>query len=121
MGCSQDRYDLTLGTIHSDSNAASFEDYGLQKPDASVHSHPDVSIDSRLEIESMGKWIDDNGSVKALGDWSKARRGNSPSFNYVYFPNSSRLYKFERREPIYIRTIKSFRGFFFGALNKTDK
>lgn len=104
----------TLGTIHNNNSAASFSNYGLSFPDASIHSHP--SIQPRTineEIESMGYWE----GKPAAGDAQNAVKGLKPRFNYVYFPESSRLYNVEKNKPRYIKRINSYKSFYFGTLN----
>ena len=107
----------TLGTLHLSSTCGNWTDYGLEKPNASVHSHPDTGLSLYEEKESMGYWPDGY-----AGDARKARRdiranGISAEKNYVYFPNSSHLYFVEYYNPRYIRSINNYRQFYFGTLN----
>ena len=111
----------TLGTIHDSYNAGSWEDYGLEKPDASVHSHPGVDISEKAELNSMGYRIE-KGQKKASGDWKNVvidfkKNGKQTRMNYVYFPNSSHLYHVEPRTPRYIRNVNKYKRFYFGTLN----
>lgn len=105
----------TLGTVLDPISSASYQDYGLRMPDATIHSHPDVIPPSHMEeLGSMG-YMPDKGIV--TGDMLKVRKGQAPFYNYVYFPISKRLYNVEREKPRYIRSISSINDFFFGSLN----
>jgi len=109
----KDRY--TIGTVLDPISSASYQDYGLSKPDASIHSHPSVIPPSYTEeLESMG-YMPDKGIV--TGDMSKVRKNQAPFYNYVYFPVSKRLYNVEREKPRYIRSVSNFNDFFYGTLN----
>ena len=109
----KDRY--TIGTVLDPISSASYQDFGLSKPDASIHSHPEVIPASYMEeLGSMG-YMPDKGIVTA--DMSKVRNNQAPFYNYVYFPVSKHLYNVERERPRYIRSITNFKDFFFGTLN----
>lgn len=66
----------------------------------------------RAEISTMG-YHDTEGH---MGDVRKYIIGGAPSYNYVYFPKSKRLYNVRTR-PAYIKRIHNFIDFFFGTLN----
>ena len=109
----------TIGTLHDDKNAGNWEDYGIQKPIASVHSHPGITAEHITEIESMGYWY--NGTYPA-GDWENVIKdvnsnGYQTRMNYVYFPISTRLYHVGYRGAAYIREISNYKKFYFGTLN----
>ena len=106
----------TIGTILDPISSASYQDYGLGKPDASIHSHPEVEPSLKKEIESMGYNKEPWGMIYD-GDAYNARHFIKPKYNYVYFPNSSRIYNIERDYPRFIRSISSIHGFYFGTLN----
>ena len=89
----------TIGTKHDKISAGNWEDYGIQKPIASVHSHPDVPTTVKEERGSMSH------------DWKNAR------MSYIYFSNSRRLYYIEPQGYMYINTINNYRRFYFGTLN----
>ncbi len=44
--------------------------------------------------------------------------GLLPEKNYVYFPNSGRLYKVGYNNAIFIKNVVSYKSFYFGVLNK---
>ena len=101
----------TIGTLHDEDSAGSWSDYGIDKPVASVHSHPEISQDVTNELFSMSH------------DWANARQdsrinGIHARQSYVYFPESSRLYYVESGGVRYIRSVDgNFRNFYFGVLN----
>ena len=108
----------TIGSAHQGSSAASWQDYGISNtPNASVHSHPDVEPVASKELESMGVW----GKKIARGDWMNTRkeiRNKQYRINYVYFPNSSRLYHVGYHKVSYIRNVGNYKQYYFGTLNK---
>jgi len=93
------------------------EDYGLDKPIASVHSHPDVIPSLEKEKESMGYWPIDYVAEAFNSRKDIRNNGSTARKSYVYFPNSSRLYFVGYYEPRYIRSINNYRQFYFGTLN----
>ena len=110
----------TIGTTHNRDNSGSWGDYGISRPQASLHSHPEVPESMTKELESMG--FLSNVTV-TMGDWESVLRdvrvfGKQIRMNYVYFPGSTRLYHVEYYGPRYIRTIGTdYRRFYFGTLN----
>ena len=110
----------TIGTTHNRNNSGSWGDYVKSKPQASLHSHPEVPESMTKELESMG--FLSNVTV-TMGDWESVLRdvrvfGKQIRMNYVYFPGSTRLYHVEYYGPRYIRTIGTdYRRFYFGTLN----
>lgn len=44
----------TIGTMHDDESAGNWEDYGIKKPIASIHSHPNIPNNVLDETFSMG-------------------------------------------------------------------
>ena len=105
----------TLGTVLDTDSVAAYQDFGLKKPDASIHSHPNVTPPCyKEELESMG-YLTDMGIVTT--DMAKVRYSQAPFYNYVYFPVSGRLYNVERKMPRYIRRVQDYHGFYFGTLN----
>ncbi len=101
----------TLGTIHDSDNAGGWEDYGLEKPDASVHSHPGINTSLGDELYSMGSDYDN-----VVLDVKK--NGRQTRMNYVYFPATTRLYHVGRYGVQYIRDINNnYKRFYFGTLN----
>ena len=108
----------TIGTARSKRNVASAYSFGVDNPDASVHSHPGDKYREQTEaIESMGY-----DKYDPMGDWANVlenyyKTGNSESSNYVYFPANNRLYNVGVFSPLYIRTINSYQDFYFGTLN----
>ena len=109
----------TLGTLHLSRTCGNWTDYGLEKPNASVHSHPDEPTSMNKELSSMGK----ESGKSPDGDWENVINDVNSNYritrmNYVYFPNSSRLYFVGYYGPQYVRTInKSYKQFYFGTLN----
>ena len=109
----------TLGTIHNEDSAGSWTDYGIEKPIASVHSHPGIPANVDDEVESMGYIMN---SDIALGDWANVVtdiniNGRQTRYNYVYFPMSGNLYHAEFYKPRFIKRITNFHQFYFGTLN----
>lgn len=109
----------TLGTIYNSISAGSWEDYYIEKPIASVHSHPNTVKDYSLEVESMGYW---GKMYLPQGDWKNVikdqdKNGINYRRSYVYFPDSRHLYFVGYERPYYIRTVTSYRSFYFGVLN----
>ena len=43
--------------------------------------------------------------------------GGQPRYNYVYFPKTGHLFHVEYYAPRYIKTINSYKDFYFGTLN----
>lgn len=100
----------TIGTKHDKISAGNWEDYGIQKPIASVHSHPNVPTTVKEERGTMSH------------DWKNARieakeYGPNARMSYIYFSNSRRLYYIEPQGYMYINTINNYRRFYFGTLN----
>lgn len=83
------------------------------------YSHPDVNPSIIDELESMGYWINLDGTLFAGGDYRNVVTGRDYRlFNYVYFPKSTRVYNVEKQKPRFIRTIGTdYRRFYFGTLN----
>ena len=110
----------TIGTKHDANTSGSWGDYGLTKPQVSVHSHPDIQADYISEIKSMGFW---GYNTDADGDMFNVlldvrANGKQTRMNYVYFPNSTRLYHVEYYGPRFIREINNnYKRFYFGTLN----
>ncbi len=89
----------TLGTIHDTDKAGGWEDYGLEKPDASVHSHPDIPATKNDEEFSMGLYREGPNKARAIigNDWYNVRQdidknGKAARKSYVYFPISKNYY-----------------------------
>ena len=108
-----DKY--VIGTSHQQNSVMPYDELIGEKsgslPITSVHSHPNI-VGYENEIYSMGYR---GGSYD--NDKNKVRNGQSPKYNYVYFPHSKRLYNVEYYTPRYIRQINTFRDFYFGTLN----
>ena len=89
----------TLGTIHDSDRAGNWEDYGLEKPDASVHSHPGIPATKNDEEVSMGIYREGPNKARAIigNDWYNVRQdidknGKTARKSYVYFPISKNYY-----------------------------
>ena len=108
----------TIGTGHKTDNAASWEDYVGAMPNATVHSHPGINAIVSEETYSMGYGaaIQNNDQNKVISDIDK--NGIAARKNYVYFPNSGRLYKVGYNNAIFIKNVVSYKSFYFGVLNK---
>ncbi|MDR1198836.1 MAG: DUF6443 domain-containing protein [Prevotellaceae bacterium] len=114
----------TIGTQHHDAKAGSWSDYGIpNQPAATLHSHPGNRTDIPVEMESMGFIKRDNKpkSIWKDSDWYNVQQdvvsnGRQTRLNYVYFPNSNRLYHVNFSGPAFIRKIKNYKQFFFGTL-----
>ncbi len=107
----------TIGTKFTPDNVGSWEDYTDQKPEASVHSHPDTEPNVFEEKDSI------QFSGLYYCDWKKAQRdvkryGNLATKSYVYFPISKRIYYVDATYGAqYIREVQSYKSFYFGTLN----
>lgn len=101
----------TIGTKHDPDNSGNWVDYGLEKPGASVHSHPGINSEVSDEIYSMSfDWQNVKNDV--------AQNGRQTRMNYVYFPATTRLYHVGRYGVQYIRDINNnYKRFYFGTLN----
>ena len=101
----------TIGTKHDKGSAGTWEDYGIKKPIASVHSHPDEPNSFYYERCSMSHDYDNvTDEVEKYGQQMR--------LNYVYFPNSTRLYHVEPSGVRYIHSVNNnYRRFYFGTLN----
>ena len=108
----------TIGTARSETSSSSAASFGVYNPDASVHSHPGAKyIDQTEAIKSMGY-----DEINPMGDWENVLKiyyetNIAKSNNYVYFPASKKLYHVGVYFPSYIRTILSYKDFYFGTLN----
>ena len=111
--------EYVIGTSHKQSEVSSYSCLSGKAPGsvpvASIHSHPNIGITTNDESVSMGY---DEGYVVTGNDYYHFLNGNSPVYNYVYFPASGRLYNVEKYRPRFIKKIgTSFKGFYFGTLN----
>lgn len=106
---------FTLGTKHNTESAGSWEDYSINRPEESIHSHPGNQYKSKnLAIESMGYWYNKQGESMPQGDWKnvlndwRAHDYNESNIrkSYVYFPASKEVYKVGIRKPILVKTWK---------------
>ena len=108
----------TIGTGHNSYSASSWEDYTKDKPNATLHSHPGINAIVDDETYSMGY-----GATQYDNDQNKVKRdinqnGINSRKNYVYFPNSGRLYNVGYNNAIFIKNVRSYKSFYFGVLNK---
>ena len=107
----------TIGTVHNKNSAGSWDDYGINKPIVSLHSHPGVSDKYVAELESMGYFdnilLGDRKSVVKDVDVN----GKQTRYNYVYFKNTGHLYHVEYYRPRFIKSVSNYRQFYFGTLN----
>ncbi len=108
----------TIGTGHNSYSASSWEDYTKDKPNATLHSHPGINAIVDDETYSMGY-----GATQYDNDKNKVKRdinqnGIKSRKNYVYFPNSGRLYNVGYNNAIFIKNVRSYKSFYFGVLNK---
>ena len=109
----------TIGTTFTPDNAGSWEDYTNQKPEASVHSHPNEKPTISNETDSMGY---NSPTITPGSDYQHVYNdvnfnGAKARISYVYFPISKRLYNVGYYGAEYIRKITSFKGFYFGTLH----
>ena len=108
----------TIRTGHNSYSASSWEDYTKDKPNATLHSHPGINAIVDDETYSMGY-----GATQYDNDQNKVKRdinqnGIKSRKNYVYFPNSGRLYNVGYNNAIFIKNVRSYKSFYFGVLNK---
>ena len=99
----------TIVTSHSPDGVDRYKDITGRNelPIASVHSHPND------DTHSMGY----DGNNYAGSDLCCLHNGKSPKYNYVYFPDYKSIYLVGWVQPVYIKHISNYKGFFFGTLN----
>ena len=102
----------TIGTKHDEYSAGNWADFGLiERPIASIHSHPDEP--NSIDAERYSMSYDYYNVIDEVNKYGRQVR-----LNYVYFPNSTRLYHVEPSGVRYIHSIKkNYRRFYFGTLN----
>jgi RHS repeat-associated protein len=114
----------TIGTKHQEATSGSSQDYGIAKePIATIHSHPNVHTEMKYEEESMGvnRRNPNQITIWRDSDWYNVQKDvvsndRQTRLNYVYFPNSKRLYHVNFSGSAFIRNIKNYKQFFFGTL-----
>ena len=77
-------------------------------PIASLYSHPDTS-----DLTTMGYSME----TYYKSDQWKVVNGQSPVYNYVYFPKMKNLYLVGWYNPVFIKSINNYKSFYFGTLN----
>ena len=108
----------TIGTRHKTDKAASWEDYVGAMPNATVHSHPEINAIVSEETYSMGYGATVRNNDQNNFKLDVKKYGIAARKNYVYFPNSGRLYKVGYNNAIFIKNVVSYKSFYFGVLNK---
>ena len=108
----------TIGTGHKTDNAASWEDYVGAMPNATVHSHPGINAIVSEETYSMGYGATVRNNDQNNFKLDVKKYGIAARKNYVYFPNSGRLYKVGYNNAFFIKNVVSYKSFYFGVLNK---
>lgn len=100
----------TIGTKHDKISAGNWEDYGIKKPIASVHSHPNIPNNLLDETFSMGFIRVGQGKAQFIydKDWYNARediKNNNTKArkSYVYFPKSKNIYYLSYNGPKLIK------------------
>ena len=100
----------TIGTMHDDESAGTWEDYGIKKPIASIHSHPNIPNNVLDETFSMGFIRVGQGKAQFIygKDWYNARediKNNNTKArkSYVYFPKSKNIYYLSYNGPKLIK------------------
>ena len=100
----------TIGTMHDDESAGNWEDYGIKKPIASIHSHPNIPNNVLDETFSMGFIRAGHGKAQFIHgkDWHNARediKNNNTKArkSYVYFPISKNIYYLSYNGPKLIK------------------
>jgi hypothetical protein len=104
--------EYTITTIHDELNAGSWEDLGISKPKATIHSHPNVPNTTYDENFSMGFVREGNNKARAFldYDWDNVRKDIEKNHlkarrSYVYFPNSNNIYYITYNGPKLIKTF----------------
>ena len=104
--------EYTITTIHDESKAGSWEDLGISKPKATIHSHPNVPNTTYDENYSMGLVREENNKARAFldCDWDNVRKDIEKNHlkarrSYVYFPNSKNIYYITYNGPKLIKTL----------------
>lgn len=105
----------TIGTKHDSSNASSWKDYMDEQPNATVHSHPGIDIDNEISSMGYGTNFYTTDQRNVIND--VRQNGYITRKSYVYFPNSSRLYYVGYYNASFVRSIRSYKSFYFGTLN----
>ena len=102
-------YKKTGDSIELES-AGTWEDYGIKKPIASIHSHPNIPNNVLDETFSMGFIRVGQGKAQFIygKDWYNARediKNNNTKArkSYVYFPKSKNIYYLSYNGPKLIK------------------
>lgn len=100
----------SITTSSNESSVGNWEDYGIEKPIATIHSHPNIPNNIEDEVFSMGFLKEGPGVARALigYDWDNVRNdidnnGSKARKSYVYFPISKRIYYVTYNGPKFIK------------------
>ena len=100
----------SITTKNEEESAGNWEDYGIGKPVATIHSHPNIPNNELDEIFSMGFLREGPGSARALigYDWYNVRNdvnknGSKARKSYVYFPESKNIYYITYNGPKFVK------------------
>ena len=88
----------SITTSSNESSVGNWENYGIEKPIATIHSHPNIPNNIEDEVFSMGFLKEGPGVARALigYDWDNVRNdidnnGSKARKSYVYFPISKSI------------------------------
>ncbi len=100
----------SITTKNEEESAGNWEDYGIGKPVATIHSHPNIPNNELDETFSMGFLREGPGSARALigYDWYNVRNdvnknGSKARKSYVYFPESKNIYYITYNGPKFVK------------------
>ena len=100
----------SITTSSNESSVGNWENYGIEKPIATIHSHPNIPNNIEDEVFSMGFLKEGPGVARALigYDWDNVRNdidnnGSKARKSYVYFPISKRIYYVTYNGPKFIK------------------
>jgi RHS repeat-associated protein len=111
-------------TSHSSDGINFPANIGLGRINAFVHSHPggpmkndDLAWYEKMTMGEITRPDSKERSIVNPSDWSQKRNGSHPYQFYAYFPFSSNLYHIRGSGTYNIKTVSSYRSFYFGTLN----
>ena len=100
----------SITTSSNESSVGNWENYGIEKPIATIHSHPNIPNNIEDEVFSMGFLKEGPGVARALigYDWDNVRNdidnnGSKARKSYVYFPISKSIYYVTYNGPKFIK------------------
>jgi RHS repeat-associated protein len=111
----------SIGTLHNSSLSPSAEKMGHSGSSviAFIHSHPNTAYENEKSSMGTKTSMGYGNRYTITGDMSVKHSYYPNSFYYMYSPNSGNLWEVRNQgqEPRFIKTVNSYKGFFFGTMN----